>query len=159
MALKNEKKQPELPELPGLDKLKKDYLTPPKSPDELLRSLHEERLDTFRDAVKDIEEQIIQRQRLHGEIMTDLDAVKSSIRENLPLELQRELLIASARDPETFRVLGEVLRQQAELDMLRVREKLDEWRDIAKLKEEFRERKQQLREAEGKAGILEEILS
>jgi hypothetical protein len=155
MTPKNDKPGIEIP-LPGL---KKEYQRPGKGPEELFKGLQEERLSTIRESIEDIETQIVQRQRLHRELMEDLDSVKSTLRESIPQELKQELLLASARNPDTFKVLVEVLRQQVDIDTLRVKEKLDEWRDIAELKEELRERKQLLREAEGKGGVLEEILS
>jgi hypothetical protein len=158
MAPKNTS-DPSIPGVPGFTPLKKDYVQPPKNPEALIKDIQEGRLETLREAITDIETQISQRQRLHKEMMDDLDVIKSQMRESLPAELKQELLLAAARNPDTFKILVEVLRQQVDIDALRVKEKLDEWRDIAELKEELRERKQLLHEAEGKGGILEEILS
>jgi hypothetical protein len=118
---------------------------------ELLDEMNEKRVVALRDAITEIQEQIKFRQKLHEEMMKNLEELKSSINNMIP----------SIPHPtfEFQKFMVEMRKKLVEADEMKVKEKLDCFRDIAQLKKELREWLREFTEKEKSASFLGELLS
>lgn len=114
------------------------------APSDILKKMQKEKTGTLKEAIKDIEIFIETRNKLHDEMCIDIETIKSTIN-NLIAELGRE----NSKD---------IMLKQIELEILKIQEKLNRWRDVALLKKELREHMKEFREHENKANIIDEIL-
>ena len=117
----------------------------------LLEGLNETRLTSLRESIEEIFEQIKMREKLHTEMMNDLETLKSSINNMMP----------STPDPspEFQKAVVEFQKQLIDADEMKVQEKLNCFRDVALLKKELREIIREFRDKETRADLLGGLLS
>lgn len=124
--------------------LEKTWTRQSNDPSEFLKKIQQEKTGTLKESINDIDTFIETRNKLHEEMLLDVESVKSSIN-NLIAELGRE----QCKD---------ILIKQIELEIIKVQEKLNRWRDIALLKKELREHMKEIREQEKKENLFDELL-
>lgn len=127
-------------------KLKGDYIAKPDHSvaEKAFKTLQDEQTGTLKEAIEDIESMIELRKHLSREISEDIEKIKTIIHNSI-IELGKEQTIG-------------IVEKQIDLEVLRVNEKLNAFRDIAALKKELREHMKELRELEGRQELLSDIL-
>lgn len=131
------------------DSIKKEYQLEKLEDLEILQSLEDEKIVSLQEDIKEIEDLIAKREGLNKEIVRDIEKIKSEINSFI-MQLGNETN------------LGEQLKlrqKQIDIDELKIKAKLEEWRDIAELKKELREHKRLFRERESRMKMLDKILS
>ncbi len=119
--------------------------TDTRKPGELFKAMRADKTGTLKEAIQDIRELINLRGKLHSELTLDMDLIKgelSGVINQMPDE-ERKTLIA----------------RRIELDTAKVEEKLNAFRDIAKLKEELREHLKELRQQESRDNLIDNLLN
>lgn len=132
-------------ENPGIDMLK-EYI---KSKSDIFQRLGEDKQDSLKDSVEDINKLISERENLTKDIFKDIDKIKTDIN-NFILQLG---------DPSNKEEQLKLRQKQVEIELLKIQEKVNSFRDIATLKKELRERNMEITEKETRSDILDQILS
>ena len=132
-------------ENPGIDMLK-EYI---KNKSDIFQRLGEDKQDSLRDSVEDINKLISERENLTKDIFKDIDKIKTDIN-NFILQLGD---LSNKEDQLKLR------QKQVEVELLKIQEKVNSFRDIAALKKELRERNMEITEKESRSDILDQILS
>ena len=131
----------------AISKIKVPSLTKKQDVSEILSDLQQDKVNFTREAVSDIQEQIQLREDLHKQILQEADKIK--------IELNNLILsISDMEEQEKSRIR----QKQIELEQFKVKEKLDNWKDIALLKKELRERIKDFKEKESKTQMLSKLL-
>jgi hypothetical protein len=142
----------------------KDYT--PNKPDEqkdndVFKQLQGEQIKSLKDEIKEIEEQITERQVLSTEVKKNCEAIKITI-ENMINEFKGSVAMShsggSSGDTSALGALIRLRQEQAAMDQFVVKEKTDAWKDIAELKKELRELVREFRERESRVDMLDKIL-
>lgn len=116
--------------------------------DAIFKALQDEKVNSVKDLIADIQALIVQRETLHKEILRDVDQVKMDISN----------FIAALADSTNTREQLLMRQKQVEIDEVKIQEKVNKWRDIAHLKEELRERVKEFKEKEARASVFDDIL-
>lgn len=118
--------------------------------EDLLNDIKDTRTASLKEVIDEILDQIKLRERLHKEMMDDIEKLKSSIN-NMTMSL--------TPSPDNMKVMVEFQKKLIEAEEMKVQEKLNCFRDIAQLKKELREWIKELGEKEKRASLLGELLS
>lgn len=118
--------------------------------DDLIKNLQGRKLGSIKEVIEDIEELIKIRNELHIEMSKDLEKIKSSL---------SNTLLQYGSNPELSREILDLKKKMIEIDELVINEKLNNFRDIALLKQELRERVKEAKERESRMEVLDNILS
>jgi hypothetical protein len=112
--------------------------------------LGKDKIDSLKQEIAEIEEMIKERERLSKAVFNEADKVKIEInnflREVHPTDIE------GTRDKITLK------QKQVELAEFQLKEKINCWQDIAKLREELRESKKELTGRESRMEMLGKIL-
>ena len=129
----------------------KDYVPiPTKNNDDIFNNMQQGSMESLKESQREIDELIEERLRLTKEITNDIDKIVSQINTmNLSVNIS---------DPTAMMERLNLLKKKAELEEMKVNEKLNCWRDIADLKKELREWSKELREKESDKSMLDKIL-
>lgn len=133
------------PENPGLDvfgEMKEDPL------DGVLSGMRSRQVDSLASAISDLDLLISERKALSLELLKDIDKLRIDFG-NFMLEAGNSILL-----PEKL----ELRKKLLEIEEIRLKEKLDSWRDISALKKELRERQKELSEKEANISAIERIM-
>ncbi len=118
-------------------------------------NLKEEKIQSLKEAIEDIESLIVRRETLHKEMMKDLGKIESEVNAIITSMSPNPNL----RDaPEVMKVREELRREIVAVRQMGVKEKLDCFRDIADLKKELRERVHDFRERETQNEAFDNII-
>ena len=123
-----------------------------KDSSELIKNLQEGELVSLRKAIEDIEELIEKRQELNEELIDEIKSLSSNLKgfiQSLPTTITSE---------DSLKAQLELRKKLVELEEIRLQEKLNEWRDIAELKKELRERVKEYQEKAMRSDVIEQIL-
>ena len=124
----------------------------------LFKNLSEDKLDSVKELITDIETMMTNRKDLNKEIISHLDKVNLSL-DNSILELRSAMNNTNITNSgEVIKALSELKKEKVQLEELKSAEKLNFWRDIATLKKELREHIQELREKESKSDLIDNLL-
>jgi len=116
--------------------------------EKIFSDLSTEKIGSLKEAIEDIQQLIITRQKLNEEINIDIDKLKMDI----------DNFILKFGDDTTRAEQLNLKKKQVELEEIKIQEKVNAWRDIANLKKELRERIKEFREKESSATMLDKIL-
>jgi hypothetical protein len=116
--------------------------------DSLFKALQDEKVDSIKDIIEDIQSLMIQREALHKEILRDVDQVKMDINN----------FITSLADSTNTREQLLMRQKQVEIDEVKIQEKVNKWRDIADLKKELRERIREFKDKESRASVFDDLI-
>jgi hypothetical protein len=116
--------------------------------DTLFKALQDEKVDSIKDIIEDIQALMVQREALHKEILRDVDQVKMDINN----------FVTSLADSTNTKEQLMMRQKQVEIDEVKIQEKVNKWRDIADLKKELRERIREFKEKEAKASMFDGLL-
>jgi sRNA-binding carbon storage regulator CsrA len=117
--------------------------------DLLFHAMNNVKLDSIKEAMDEIKEMIIEREKLRIELSFDLEKV--ALKFTNFLTEKKETL-----SPEQ---VIEIQRKVIEIDEDRAREKLTAWKDIAMLRKELREYKLALKEKKDGMDMLESTMN
>ena len=123
-----------------------------KDSSELIKNLQEGELVSLRQAIEDIEDLIKKRQELNEELINEIRNLSSNLKayiQSLPTTVTNE---------DALKAHLELRKKLVELEEIRLQEKLNEWRDIAELKKELRERVKEYQEKAMRSDVIEQIL-
>ena len=139
-----------------------DYVLPDITKDidatSLFKNLSEDKVESVKEMVRDIEIMMINRKELNKEIIEHLDKVSLSL-DNSILELRSAMNNTNITNSvEVIKALSELRKEKVQLEELKSAEKLNFWRDVAMLKKELREHIKELREKESKSGLIDSLL-
>lgn len=113
----------------------------------LLSTLQKEKVEFTKEAIEDIEKQIITREQIHTEVLKELEQIK--------IELNNLILSTSDMEEQEKQ---RIRQKQTDIEQLKVKEIIDKWKDIALLKKELRERIQDFKEKESKTEMMGQLL-
>lgn len=119
-----------------------------KMVDGILSGLRSRQVDSLQSAIIDINSLINERSKLSTDLLKDIDKLKTDFG-NFVLEAGNSILL-----PEKL----ELRKKLLEIEEIRLKEKLDSWRDISALKKELRERQKELSEKEANISAIERIM-
>lgn len=135
-----------------IEEFKAGALSPkyiPKS-DNLMKGVHEDKVESIEEAIRDIQDFMAKRESLHTELMGNIEEIQTFINNNAMKINQTRML-----DSELFK---ELTKKRIEIEEIRLAEKVNRWRDIASLKRELREHLRELRDRQGKMSLLDRIM-
>lgn len=116
--------------------------------DGILSGLRSRQVDSLTSAIVDINSLINERSKLSADLLKDIEKLKIDFG-NFVLEAGNSILL-----PEKL----ELRKKLLEIEEVRLKEKLDSWRDISALKKELRERQKELSEKEANISAIERIM-
>lgn|SRR3989338_4189094 len=116
--------------------------------DGILSGLRSRQVDSLASAIIDINSLINERSKLSADLLKDIEKLKTDFG-NFMLEAGNSILL-----PEKL----ELRKKLLEIEEVRLKEKLDSWRDISALKKELRERQKELSEKEANISAIERIM-
>jgi hypothetical protein len=116
----------------------------------LLDDIAQSRTTSLKEAIDEIAEQMKYREKLHKEMIDDIEKLKSQI---------NNMILQVPVSSESVKVLVEFQKKLIEAEEMKTKEKLDCFRDIAQLKKELREWIREFRDKEKRASFLGELLS
>lgn len=116
--------------------------------EDMLPRMNLEQLASLKDAITDLHNLIEERKALNVILFKDIEKIKQDLR-NFLLEMGPE--VAAKEKMELFKKL-------IEIEEVQLQEKLNQWRDIAGLKKELREREKELSEKEARLSLMNSIL-
>jgi len=122
------------------------------SQDDMLGKMQQEKTDSLKQTIKDIEDQIVKREDLSRTMLTDLDKIKFEVG-NIITRVATELQGVESKKEQIM-----LKQKQVELEEAKVQEKLNCWRDIAELKKELREKEQELKEKETRSEMIDDLI-
>lgn len=116
--------------------------------EKMLAGLQDIKVSSLREAIDDIKAMVAEREELSEDIFNDIEKMKTDM-SNLIFQL----------NPETDKLeILNLKKRIFDFEELKAQEKLNNFRDIALLKRELREREKEFRERETRAGVLDELL-
>jgi len=132
-----------------VEKLKKPGISwdvSEKPDNDILQSLGSGKITSIKEAIQEINDLIVQRGELSKEVANLAEGLKTSV-ENFMLESELEIAEKIA-----------LQRKIIEVDELKIKEKIDCWKDIAKLKQELRELVREASERERRIESLNQLM-
>ena len=112
------------------------------------------KITTLQEINKDIEELLVARHSLQHELFADIDQAKieiNSVLSHFPMDPNSNPAVAS----EHLKLRQKII----ELNEIKMKEKLDCWRDLATLKEEQRKNMQEMQEKRENLHTLQSLLA
>lgn len=119
---------------------------------DLFEKIQEEKTSSLKDSIEDINNLIVQREKLSKDLLADMDKIKFEIG-NIITKVATELGGVESKKEQIM-----LKQKQVEIEEVKVQEKLNCWRDIADLKKELRERSQELKEKETRLGMIDDLI-
>lgn len=115
---------------------------------EIVGNLQIEKVDSLKSAIADIKKIVEERQFLNNEIFDDIEKIKTDI-QNFMLEAGSQI---------TYKEKLELKKKLIEIELIKLEEKLNEWRDVSNLKKELRDKQKEVFEKESRAEMIERII-
>lgn len=114
----------------------------------VMSGMRSRQIDSLALAINDLNSLISERENLSRDLLKDIEKLKIDFG-NFMLEAGNSILL-----PEKL----ELRKKLLEIEEIRLKEKLDSWRDISALKKELRERQKELSEKEANISAIERIM-
>ncbi|MBI1970741.1 hypothetical protein HYS47_03270 [Candidatus Woesearchaeota archaeon] len=122
--------------------------------DDVFQSLKTVKVDSIKGVIEDIEDLIKKRDDLTSQISKKIEKMLNTFN-NLELQLS-----ATSNDDASLKHdLLNLKTKQIELERFMIEEEVENWKDIAKLKNELRERVKEFKEKESRLDMLDKILT
>ncbi len=115
-----------------------------------LEGLGKDKIDSLKEEIKEIEAMISERERLSQAVFNEADKIK--------IEINNFLREVHPTDIEGNRDKITLKQKQVELAEFQLKEKINCWQDVAKLREELRESKKELTGRQSRMEMLGKIL-
>lgn len=126
---------------------------------EIFQNISKEKLEPIKEVIEEIEFLILNRTEVHKEMNNHIDKMQLQI-DNMLLGLPQ--IKTTDNNPtlggELVKAMAEFRKKKMELEELRLKERLDYWRDVALLKRELREYAREFKEKESKSDLLDSLL-
>ena len=119
-----------------------------KKPEDLLEGITSTKITSLKEAISEIQEAIDFRQKLHIEMLGNIEELKSAINNMTP-----------AMTAENAKIIVEFQKKLIEAEEMKINEKLNCFRDTAELKKELREWIREFRDKENRASLLGDLIS
>ena len=126
------------------------------SNENMLDVVGQERIDSLKKAVSEINQLVEERKKLSLEFIKEGEALKSEI-SNLILE--NESTLRALGQNEALIEKNSLRNKKVEISELQLNEKINCWKDVAMLKKELRIFEKELSEKEGRMKELNDILN
>lgn len=121
----------------------------------MLEAVGQERVDSLKKAIKEINNLIDERKRLSLEFIKEGEDIKSEINN---LILGNESTLRALGQNEALIEKNSLRNKKVEISELQLNEKINCWKDIALLKKELRVYEKELSEKQGRMRELNDIL-
>lgn len=132
---------------------KHSYSSKDELKDDVFQSLKSVKVDSIKGVIEDIEDLIKKRNELTSQIAKKVEKMLNTFN-NLELQLS-----ATSNDDASLKHdLLNLKTKQIELERFMIEEEVENWKDIAKLKNELRERVKEFKEKESRLDMLDKIL-
>lgn len=139
---------PEKPEISGISEIPGNNLGEP-----LFDDIGKERIESLKSSIKELNNLIVEREKLSKEIVKEAEVLKTEIN-NFLLENENVEL----EDHDAMIERNNLRAKKMSVAELQLREKIDSWKDISTLKRERRVYEQELSEKENRVKALNKIL-
>jgi hypothetical protein len=142
-------------EIKDISKVKNNLFKPEKAEkpwntSDSLENLGREKIDSLKNEIAEIEQQIEQRQKLSQVVFNEADKVK--------IEINNFLREMNPTNQENTREKVALKQKQIELAEFQLKERVNCWQDIAKLNQELREARKELTGRQSRMDMLGKIL-
>lgn len=124
-----------------------------KPESDIFQDLQISKVASIKDIIEEINELIEKREKLSKDVFKDADAVQMELK-NFSSDLGNITGVNSPHIP----VLMEVRKKQAEIEELKMQEKINCWRDVAKLKEELRTYIKEAKDKEKRLAAMNQMM-
>ncbi len=131
-----------------LGEIEKKGNLPKSNPESLIEGLNQSRTTSLKEAIAEIGAQIELREKMHKEMLDDIEDLKSKINNMTP-----------PMTADNAKVIVEFQKKLVEAEEMKINEKLNFFRDVAQLKKELREWIREYRDKENRASLLGDLLS
>lgn len=125
----------------------------PEKQSDIFQDMQNTKILSLREIIDEINELIEKRRKLSLEVFKDADAVKMDIK-NFMSEIGS---LMSPNNPNIPALL-ELKKKQAELEEIKMQEKINCWKDIARLKEELRTYIKEAKDKERRLDALNQMM-
>lgn len=115
-----------------------------------LEKIGKEKLKALENAIEEIEKLVKEREELSKAINQEAEKIK--------IEVNNFLAEHKPVDSDALKESVMLKQKQVEISELQLKEKVSCWQDIAKLKEELREKEKELSEKKGRLNMLDKIM-
>jgi hypothetical protein len=119
-----------------------------------LENIGKEKIESLKVVVDEIQNLISEREKLSGDVINDAEKEKRAI-DNFMLDVEAKM---EAGDIEGERERIALRQKRVDVSELQLHERISAWQDIARLKQELRERQQELREKLGRMEMFGKLL-
>ena len=122
--------------------------------DESFEGIGKEKIKSLRVVVDEIKQLIEEREKLSNEVINDAEKEKRAI-DNFMLDVEAKM---KAGDIEGERERIALRQKRVDVSELQLNERINSWQDIARLKQELREKEQELTEKQSRMEMFGKIL-
>jgi len=119
-----------------------------------LENIGKEKIESLRIAVNEIKQLIQEREKLSKSVIDDAEKEKRAI-DNFMLDVEAKM---EAGDIEGERERIALRQKRVDISELQLHERISAWQDIAKLKQELREKEKELSEKLGRMEMFGKLL-
>ena len=119
-----------------------------------LENIGKEKVESLRIAVNEIKQLIQEREKLSKSVIDDAEKEKRAI-DNFMLDVEAKM---EAGDIEGERERIALRQKRVDISELQLHERISAWQDIAKLKQELREKQRELSEKLGRMEMFGKLL-
>jgi len=145
-------KKKDLSEIPSYEV--KNPRTSKSSGEDSIESIGQDKIMSLKVVVGEIKQLIVERQKLSDEVINDAEKEKRAI-DNFMLDVEAKM---EAGDIEGERERIALKQKRVDVSELQLNERIKAWQDIARLKEELREREKELSEKQSRMEMFSKIL-
>jgi len=114
-----------------------------------LEKIGKEKVEALKITIQEIQELIKQREALSKSLIAEAESIKTDI---------SNFFVENPTGEQEVREKIALKQKQVEISELQLNEKVSCWQDIAKLKQELREKQKELSEKEERLSMLDKIL-
>jgi hypothetical protein len=136
------------------DNVKNPFLGVDLSSESSLENIGQEKIKSLKVIVEEIKNLVEERQRLSEDVINDAEKEKRAI-DNFMLDVEAKL---EAGDIEGERERIALRQKRVDVSELQLHERISAWQDIARLKQELREREKELAEKLGRMEMFGKLL-
>ena len=119
-----------------------------------LENIGKEKVESLKVVIDEIKQLIQEREKLSVDVINDAEKEKRAI-DNFMLDVEAKM---EAGDIEGEREKIALKQKRVDVSELQLQERINSWQDVAKLKQELREREQELTEKLGRMEMFSKLL-
>ncbi len=120
-----------------------------------LENIGKEKIESLKVVISEIQKMINEREKLSKSVIEDAEKEKRAI-DNFMLDVEAKM---ESGDIEGERERIALRQKRVEVSELQLKERISAWQDVAKLKQELREKERELSEKQGRIEMFSKILT